>query len=216
MSSQASRMIAAIIALTCACLAGTAGLSAEAQPRFHVLSDDSVDTVSGMHIYVIRDEARAVCFALFVLAPSDSGPGGSVEPLAAGPRPEQLEKMRLGQALREATALRDRRVDELRQRNDMWPVNYEVYRERIEEEYERSVRALLPELFPAAQIVAGLRTTGTDALNDVVRRAIADGDAAEAAASRSVLDDQLLRLLGRGNTSPTLAVSGPLACRAAQ
>jgi hypothetical protein len=130
-----------------------------------------------------------------------------------GLTPEQLDQVRVARALREATAARDRRLEDLRTRaTTLWNLEYESERQRIVDEYERLVRGILPELHPAAQIVPGWSTTGSDALNEAVRRAIAEADATVAAASRSALDERLLRLLNPATQSARLAVSGPATC----
>jgi hypothetical protein len=209
----AGRKIMRIVAALCV-VAMAAGSEALAQARFRLLSVDTIDAVGSAHVYTIRDDKVGTCYVLFVLDPSGTG---SVPPEPAAPTPtaEQLNKVRLAEALRELTAVRDRRMAEARRYiGTTWTIDYQMEQERIQEEYENAVRDWLPGLFPAAQIAPGWRTTGADELNDAVRRAIDAGDAAKAAVSRSALDDQLLRLLSRTNASAGLTVSGPAACAA--
>jgi len=188
--------------------------SAVAQSRFDVLRDDAIAAVDGMTVYTIRDNATAVCYTLFVLQSNE--PRLSTAP-AVEPGPvlsaEQRDKVRVADLLKDAIAARDRQLADLRARSTLvWTVEYETERERIVDGYERAVRIVLPELYPAAQVAPGWRTTGSDALNDAVRRAIADADVAIAAATRSARDDQLHRLLDRAMQSARLTVSGPVPC----
>lgn len=206
------RIVAALCVVVMA-----AGAEATAQARFHLLGVDTIDAVRTARVYTIRDDKVGACYVLFVLDPSDTGSAGPPEPPAPVPTAEQLDKMRLADALRGLTAARDRRMaDSNRYVGTSWTIDSQMERERIQEDYERGVRAWLPELFPATQLAPVWRTTGIDELNEAVRRAIADGDAAQAAASRSALDDQLLRLLSRPNGSAGLTVSGPAACAASK
>jgi len=188
--------------------------NAVAQNRFDVLSDDVIAAVRGMRVYTIRDNVSAVCYTLFVVEPSDARPAPIPDPVPVLSA-EQLDTVRVADALKDAMAARDRRLADLRSRITMlWTVEYQTEHERIVEGYERAVRGVLPNLFPAAQIAPGWRTTGTDALNDAVRRAIADADLAIASASRVARDEQLRRLLDRATQSAKLTVSGPVGCNA--
>lgn len=204
-----AKMLAVVI---CAAAIGF-GADGSAQARFHVLGTDAVDAIHGMRVYTLRDDEAGACFRLFVLRSDGEAAREAIPPPAATLSSDQLEKVRISHALQEATAARDEQVVQLRsRRSSTWTVEYETERERIEQDYESAVRALLPDLYPAAQIAPGWRTTGTDELNAAVRRAIAAGEAAEAAATRSTLDDQLLRILTRMNQPAMLAVSPPVAC----
>jgi hypothetical protein len=203
-----------ILAVFCA-VAIAAVSDVSAQTRFRVLGVDTIDSVNAVRVYTIRDDKVAACYILFVLEPLDAGSAAPSDAQTPVLTPDQLNKVRVAQTLRDVTAVRDRRLVELKKRVAMvWTVVYQNERERIEEEYEGAVRVELPELYPAAQVAPGWRTTGTEMLNEAVRRAIADGDASLAAAARSALDDQLLRLLNRANPSASLTVSGPVPCGA--
>jgi hypothetical protein len=200
-------------AVTASCLWWIAvSPNAVAQNRFDVISDDVIAAVSGMTVYTIRDNISAVCYTLFVVEPSDAGPAPIVDPVPVLTA-EQLAKVRVADTLKDAMAARDRHLADLRSRATMlWTVEYQAAHERIVEGYERAVRGVLPDLFPAAQVAPAWRTTSTEQLNEAVRRAIADADVAIASASRLARDEQLRRLLDRATQSAKLTVSGPVGC----
>ena len=87
-------------------------------------------------------------------------------------------------------------------------------RKHIDQEYERSVGALLPGIYPAAQVSPDLRTTSPDALDTAVGRAIAEGDAITAALAGSSADQRVLGLLERIEAArlSRLAVSSAVRC----
>ena len=214
MSNCGSRFKAAVVTAACVWSIGVSS-TAVAQNRFDVLSDDVVAAVSGMTVYTIRDNVTTVCYTLFVLEPSDARSAPIPDPIPVLSA-EQLDKVRVADTLKDAMAARDRRLADLRSRITLlWTVEYETERERIVEGYERVVRGVLPDLYPAAQVAPGWRTTGTEALSEAVRRAIADADAAIASASRSARDEQFRRLLDRATQSSRLTVSGPIPCPSA-
>jgi hypothetical protein len=212
MQDDASALKAVGIAALCAGLASLP-CGALAQPRFDVLGQRPV-AAAGVLVYTIRDRVEAVCYRLFVLASPDAKPpAASVHEPDRVATAEQLDRIRVANALKEAMAARDRKLADLGPRGTTsWTLEYESERHRIVDEYERVVRGMLPDLHPASQIAPGWRTTGEDALNDAVRRAIADADAAIAAASRSELDERLRRLLSVAAQSAEVTVSGPVAC----
>ena len=192
--------------------------AAAAQARFDLLASDGVGGINGLTAYTIRDNRTASCYTVFVLD-GEKGAGSNAARPSPPPalNPEQLRAVQRADTLREARAERDRQVVELRTRsNTLWTIDYEMARERIEQDYERSVGAVLPELYPSAQVAPGLRTTSREALDAAVGRALAEGDAAAAALAPPPVDQRLLALLERIDTTRTsrLAVSSPVRCPA--
>jgi hypothetical protein len=186
-----------------------------AQARFEVSSRESIGAVPGLTVYTLRDTQLGVCFVLFILQPSGASPLDQLltqQPLPE-PSAEQVEKSRVAQILREAAAARDREVEALRRRADtLWTVQYELEFARIQDEYERVVRSVLPGLYPTEQIAAGQRTSGWDDVNAAVWRALAEGDAATAAADRTGAARQLSGTLSGLRDIQRLAAVGPMAC----
>jgi hypothetical protein len=185
-------------------------LPVTAQTRFHVVSTQPLDGVKDLQVVTVRDDVTASCYAAFVLG---SANGASMPPPPQPWLSERGEKVQLAAALKDLNARRDRQFAELRASSaNAWAVNYESAREAIEDEYERAVRDLMPELYPSAQVAPGWRTTSIDELDAAVRRAIAEGEAEEAAQARTALNGQLLGALTADR--PALAVVGPVACQA--
>jgi len=184
-----------------------------AQTRFELLSKETIAPIKGMSVYTIRDNKAGRCYSLFVLDP-EGVPLDTPAPSAAQAA-EQTAKARLAQSLKDAGGVRDQKMTDLRQRvGSMWTAEYEASRERIEQEYERTVVALLPDMYPSAQVAPGFRTTPRDKLDEAVRRAIADSDGAAAAQARSSVDERTLALLERLDRRASLTVSGPSPCQA--
>jgi hypothetical protein len=199
------------VAACCVCSMVTS--PAAAQSRFEVLGADTVAAIAGLNVYTIRDNQMASCYTVFVIDPADAPSTVAVQEPPPPPTPEQLEKARVAQTLKDAIATRERKVVELQKRiATMWNVEFETARERIDDDYERVVRRVLPELYPSAQIAPGWRTSRPDELNSAVRRAIAEGDAAVGSAAAAGVDEPIDRLLNRRTASARLAVSGPLTC----
>jgi len=208
MTIQRSTRTTIGVAACCVCWMVTP--AAAAQSRFEVLGADPVAAIEGLNIYTIRDNQMASCYTVFVIDPADAPPSSlAVQEPAPPPTPAQLERVRVAQTLKDANATRERKVVELQKRiSTMWTVEFETARERIDDEYERAVRRVLPALYPSAQIAPGWRTTTPDELNSAVRRAIADGDAAIGATAAAGIDEPIDRLLNRRTVSARLAVSG--------
>jgi hypothetical protein len=197
------------VAALCVVVVASSGI--EAQHRFHVLSDDVVGAISGLHIYTIRDTSTATCFTIFLLEPGARSP--TQPPLPPELTSDQLEKMRVAGALKGALATREHRLDDLNARRTlMWIVEYEAARAQIENEYELDVRNLLPDVHPPAQIAPGWPTTSREELNAAVQQAIDAGDEAAARAAGRTLDDQVRELLARNPAPDEMAVSGPVPC----
>src|SRR5262249_17962065 len=128
--------------------------------------------------------------------------------------PEQLESVRVAELLRDAIAMRNQSIEDLRSRgtSSMW-VPYEQQRLQIDSDYDQTVRSLLPGLHPWTTIGPGWPTSSTAEVAAAVRIAIADGDSALNAARQSEVDAQMQRLL-KGAASNRLAAAGPFACPA--
>ena len=202
---------AAAVATLCACVGIASG--AAAQGRFELVRSDAVTGVQGLAVYTVRDNGTAFCYTLFVLGGSDveSSRSNIREP---GVTAADLEKVRVAELLKEAMAIRDQRIAELRSPRTLgWQTpQLDTERDRIDEEYERAVREVLPHLYPAARNTPGIRSTSTDVLNEAVRQAIADADAVAAAGARASLEDQMLHALDVITRAPRLAVAGPSPC----
>jgi hypothetical protein len=187
---------------------------AAAQGRFELISGDAVAAVQGLGVYTVRDNRTAVCYTLFVLGAFDADSSRDA-PQGAALTSADVDKIRLADVLRNAQAIRDQKVAALRSSSVIgWTAaQYAFARAEIDDEYERTVRALLPGLHPANPIMPAMRTTSTDELNVAVRQAIADADAVITAQSRSASDDRTVRLLNQMSQSPRLAVAGPAPLR---
>jgi len=204
---------------------------AAAQGRFELIGQDAVGAVAGLTVYTIRDSVTAGCYTLFVLAPDQLPPPSPAEAQVTEVlTPEQLEKVRVAEQLRDAIAVRNRNIEDLRSRSSsMWLVQYENQRLQIDSDYDQTVRSLLPGLYPSATLAPGwptsplAYTSGTlapgwptnspEEVAAAVRTAIAEGDHAVSTARQSEVDGLMQRLL-KGAASNRLAAAGPLACPA--
>ncbi len=194
--------------------------TAAAQARFDLLASDGVGGISGLTAYTVRDNRTASCYTVFVLDGEKRAELNAARPSPPPPlNPEQQRAVERADALRDARAERDRQVVDLRARSyTMWTIDYDMAREQIEQDYERTVAAVLPEVYPSAQVAPDLRTTSREALDAAVGRALAEGAAATAALEPPPADQRLLALLERIDTTRTsrLAVSSPVRCPAAK
>jgi hypothetical protein len=191
-------------------------VAAAAQARFDLLASDTVGGIKGLTAYTVRDNQTASCYTVFVL---DAETGAGANAAMPSPSPplnaDQIRAVETAQTLRELRAERDRQMMDLRGRTfTMWTIDYDMAREHIEQEYERGVGAVLPDVYPSAQVAPDLRTTSRDALDGAVRRAIAEGDAITAALIGSSADQRVLTLLERIEAArqSRLAVSSPVRC----
>ena len=191
-------------------------VAAAAQARFDLLASDTVGGIKGLTAYTVRDNQTASCYTVFVL---DAETGAGANAAMPSPSPplnaDQIRAVETAQTLRELRAERDRQMMDLRGRTfTMWTIDYDMAREHIEQEYERSVGAVLPDVYPSAQVAPDLRTTSRDALDSAVRRAIAEGDAITAALIGSSADQRVLTLLERIEAArqSRLAVSSAVRC----
>jgi hypothetical protein len=186
------------------------------QVRFDVVATDTVTGVNGLTVYTIRDNSAERCYTLFVVEGDKSAtPAGVPPPLVPSMTDDEAERVRTADALRALKAERDRRITQLRARTStMWTIDYTVERERIEDEYERSVGTLLPDLYPPSQVAPGFRTTSREERDGAVARAIAEGDKVIASIARAPLEERLTMLLERADPARAarVAVSGPAPC----
>jgi hypothetical protein len=189
---------------------------AAAQSRFELLGREPVAAVAGLTVYTIRDGATAGCYTLFVLDSDQLPPPSPAETSVTEVlTPEQLERVRVADQLRDAIAERNRSIEELRSRSGstMWLGQYENLRLQIDSDYEQAVRSLLPGLHPSSTLAPGWPTSSPDEVAAAVRTAIADGDSALNAARQSEVDALMQRLL-KGAASNRLAAAGPFTCPA--
>jgi len=185
---------------------------AAAQSRFELLGRDAVAAVTGLTVYTIRDGVTASCYMLFVLDPAQSPAPSPAEEVLT---PEQLERARVAQLLRDAIAERNRRIVDLRSRStSMWTVQYETLLQQIDSDYEQTVRSLLPGLYPRAQVAPGWPTSSPDEVAAAVRTAIADGDSVMNTVARQSGVEALMQRLLNGAASTRLAAAGPFGCPA--
>jgi len=191
-------------------------VAAAAQARFDLLASDTVGGIKGLTAYTVRDNQTASCYTVFVLDAEKGAVSNGAKPSLSPPlNGDQIRTVQTAHTLRELRAERDRQVMDLRGRAfTMWTIDYDMAREHIEEEYERAVGALLPEVYPSAQVAPGLRTTSRDALDTAVGRAIAEGDAITAALAGASADERVLGLLERIEAArlSRLAVSSAVRC----
>jgi hypothetical protein len=183
---------------------------ASAQTRFDVLSGESVAAVRGLNVYTIRDNQLTACYSVFVI----DGPELPVQEPAPPPTAELYEKARVAQALKDAMAVRDRQVMELQQKRLTWAINYGNDRERIQAEYEQTVRGILPGLYPSAQVAPGWPTSTPQEINAAAQRAIADAETSSTVDAAFRMQERIEYLLRHATASARLAVTGPVACPA--
>jgi hypothetical protein len=212
---HASRLHVAGVA---ALLVWSIGARSDAAPqsRFELLGHDPVGAVAGLTVYTIRDSVTAGCYTLFVLEPDQLPPPSPAETeVTEVLTPEQLERVRLADQLRDAIAVRDRSIVDLRSRSSsfMWVNQYETLRQQIDSDYEQTVRSILPGLYPSATVSPGWPTSSPVEVAAAVRAAIADGDNAINTARQSGADALMQRLL-KGAASTRMAAAGPVACPA--
>ena len=211
---HASRLQVAAVAALLASSIGARN-DAVAQSRFELLGREPVGAVTGLTIYTIRDSVTASCYTLFVLGPDQLPPPSAADTeVTELLTPEQLERVHVAELLRDAIAVRNRSIEDLRSRgsSSMW-VPYEQQRLQIDSDYEQTVRSLLPGLHPSTTIAPGWPTSSPDEVAAAVRTAIADGDSALNAARQSEVDALMQRLL-KGAASNRLAAAGPFTCPA--
>jgi hypothetical protein len=203
-------------AIVAACVCWTCVSAAAGQGRFDVVATDTVQGASGLTVYTIRDNSAGRCYTLFVVdGDKGSTPAVVPPPPAASMTNDEAERVRTADVLRALKAERDRRIVQLRARaSTMWTIDYTVERERIEDEYERHVGTLLPDLYPPTQIAPGFRTTSREERDGAVTRAIAEGDMVIASIAKAPLEERLAALLERADAAGAarLAVSGPVPC----
>jgi hypothetical protein len=189
---------------------------AAAQTRFDLLASDTVGGIEGLTAYTVRDNQTASCYTVFVLDAEKGAVSNAAMPSLPPPlNADQIRTVQTAQTLRDLKAERDRQMMDLRGRTfTMWTIDYDMAREHIEQEYERGVGALLPEVYPSAQVAPDLRTTSREELDTAVGRAIAEGDAITAALAGSSADRRVLGLLERIEAArlSRLAVSSAVRC----
>src|SRR5262249_2484115 len=183
---HASRLHVAGVA---ALLVWSIGARSDATPqsRFELLGQEPVGAVTGLTVYTIRDSVTASSYPLFVPGPDQLPPPSPAETeVKEVLTPEQLERVRVAELLRDAIAVRNRSIQDLRSRSSsMWLGQYENQRLQIDSDYEQAVRTLLPGLHPSSTLAPGWPTSSPDEVAAAVRTAIADGDNAVNAARQS-------------------------------
>ena len=191
-------------------------VAAAAQTRFDLVASDTVGGINGLTAYTVRDNQTASCYTVFVLdAEKGVASNAAMPPISLPLNADQLRSVHTAQTLRDLKAERDRQVMDLRRRTfTLWAIDYDMAREHIEQEYERGVGALLPDVYPSAQVAPGLRTTSREALDTAVDRAIAEGDALTAALAGSSAEQRVLAMLERIDAArlSRLAVSSAVRC----
>ena len=220
--------------LTAACLAAIVGFAASlsAQNRFQVLSREAMS--DGLQITVVRDNQLSSCFAVFSMeSPTPSQVAEVVQP----PSPAELARQQAILHIRDAAERRDRQMYELnteferragRSYNALTSLNntYAVdpvllgaYRDnlqKINEEYEDTLRSVIPGTYPWAAAVPGTRTGGLENSAGAMSLALLNPDPTAAMRTMSEqvarIDDTLRRLIA----APRLAASGPFPCNNAE
>jgi hypothetical protein len=188
---------------------------AAAQSRFELLGQDPVAAVTGLTVYTIRDRVTAGCYTLFALDPAQSAPSPAETAITEQPTAEQLESVRVAHLLKDAIAERNRRIVDLQSHSaTMWTGQYETLRQQIDDDYEETVRSLLPGLHPRAQVAPGWPTSTPDEVAAAVRTAIAEGDSVMNTAARESRVEAWMQRLLSGVASTRLAAAGPFACPA--
>jgi hypothetical protein len=217
--------------ISAACLAVIVGfanlLSAQNKSRFEVLSRD--DT-GGLRITVVRDNQLSSCFAVFMVESPVPPPAPQVD---LTPSPAELARQEVILRIRDAAAKRDAEMYDLnteferragRPYNSVTSLNntyavdpvllgkYQQTLQTINEQYEDTLRSLVPGTYPWAAAVPGMRTGGLENSAGAMDLALLNPDPSATTRTMSnqfaSIDNALRQLIA----APRLAASGPFPC----
>jgi hypothetical protein len=218
--------------LTCipaACLAAIVSLatSLSAQNRFQIISQDDA---GGLRITVVRDTQLSSCFAVFSM---ESAVPPAVAEVVPPPGPAELARQDAILRIRDAAATRDQQLYDLnteferragRSYNSLTSLNntyavdpvllgaYQQNLQKINEQYENTLRSVVPGTMPWAAAVPGMRTGGLEDAAGVMNLALLNPDPSGTARTLSNQIAQIDDALRRLNAAPRLAASGPFPC----
>jgi hypothetical protein len=220
--------------ISAACLAAIVGFttSLAAQNRFQIVSQDAMNDAGGLRVTIVRDTQLSSCFAVFSM---DSGgaPPPPVAEVVPPPSPAELARQEAILRIRDAAATRDaqlydlnteferragRSYDSLTSLNNTYAVDpvllgaYQQNMQKINEQYENTLRSIVPGTFPWAASVPGMRTGGLEDAASVMNLALLNPDPS---ANARTMSNQIARIeyaLKQLATAPRLAASGPFPC----
>jgi len=224
--------------ISAACCAAIVGFttSLSAQNRFQIVSQDAMNDAGGLRVTIVRDSQLGSCFAVFSM---DSGgaPPPPVAEVVPPPSPAELARQEAILRIRDAAATRDAQLYDLnteferragRSYNSLTSLNntyavdpvllgaYQQNLQKINEQYENTLRSIVPGTFPWAAPVPGMRTGGLEDAASVMNLALLNPDPS---ANSRTMSNQIARIddaLRRMAAAPRLAASGPFPCSNAE
>src|SRR5215472_2499577 len=208
--------------ISAACFAAIVGFttSLSAQNRFQVVSQDAMNDAGGLRVTVVRDTQLGSCFAVFSM---DSGgaPPPPVAEVVPPPSPAELARQEAILRIRDAAATRDAQLYDLnreferragRSYNSLTSLNntyavdpvllgaYQQNLQKINEQYENTLRSIVPGTFPWAAPVPGMRTGGLEDAASVMNLALLNPDPS---ANSRTMSNQIARTKTALNQRPT-------------
>lgn len=206
---------AAQLLTTCAAMVALSATTAHAQNTFELISGSEVSNLPGLRAMTIRDSSLSICYTVFI-AQSPTRLLSLAPTLPGDATARSIERAR---ALAEE---KDRRLAALEAQieNDLARLvpplqaeqEYEQARLRLDLEYQRALRREIPESYPWASVLPGVRSGGLEDAANANRRASLDADPTSVMKTLSdqlTLQTELLRLFVE---APRLTSSGPFEC----
>jgi hypothetical protein len=224
-----SRRLTRIPAAGLAAILGFA-TSLSAQNRFQIVSQDAIND---LRITIVRDTQLSSCFAVFSTESTAPPPPAAIAEVVPPPSPAELARQEAILRIRDAAARRDQQLYDLnteferragRSYNSLTSLNntyavdpvllgaYQQNLQNINEQYENTLRSIVPGTFPWAAAVPGMRTGGLEDAASVMNLALLNPDPTASARTVSNQIAQIEDALRRLNAAPRLAASGPFPC----
>jgi hypothetical protein len=230
MGNRRGHAIAAGISMLCGALLLTPSLLS-AQNRFEALKQDMIPGVAGLRVITVRDTVLDACYTLFVTEPASA-------PVYAQAPPIDSEQQQAIQRLRDAAALHDEQVSQLKaqfaNRTGLTPeearipglavarnisladylVRYEAERMRVDGLFQSTLRAEIPGSLPPTSATPGMRTGAWEDLAEATRRAITNADPApmQTLADPGGFNSQLASWFQQLSNTPRMSATGPVPC----
>jgi hypothetical protein len=231
MAIRPQHAVAAVISSLCLALLLTPS-SLSAQNRFEALKQDTIPGVGGLRIITVRDTLLDACYTLFMTESSTADTGAPSAPPIDDARQQSIQR------LRDAAALHDERISELKAQFETktgltpemaripglavarnvslgdYLVRYEVERMRVDGLYESALRAEIPGSLPGASATPGMKTGAWEDLAEATRRAITNPDPnpVQTLADPVGLNSQLASWFRQVSDAPRLSATGPVPC----
>ena len=232
MGIRRSHAIAAGISMLCGALLLTP-CSLSAQNRFEALRQETIPGVAGLRVITVRDTVLDACYTLFM---TESASAAEIAP----PPPIDDERQQSIQRLRDAAALHDEQVSQLKaqfaDRTGLTPeearipglavarnislgdslVRYETERMRVDGLFQSALRAEIPGSLPPTSATPGMRTGAWEDLAEATRRAITNPDPAplQTLADPGGFNSQLASWFQQLSNTPRMSATGPVPCNA--